>query len=187
MSLPSSPPIQPEDATTATGLPLWTQFTALVQRTVLLLWSRTYTNVTAGFSEMTTVKWLRVLIIVCAYMLVRRHLIKLGAKRTFENLDKESKRESEEREKERAQLKTAKRLLTPNEFRGQKVVIPDDSSDDEQSAKKGSGTDAGPEWGKRARRRQRQAVKRLIEAEERRLLEQFGDEEDKDIEQYLTK
>ena len=65
-----------------------------------------------------------------------------------------------------------------------KVEIPDDTDDD------GAGGDVADnvratEWGTRARRRQRRVIKKILEAEEKRIREVLGDDEDKDIEEFL--
>lgn len=70
--------------------------------------------------------------------------------------------------------------ISPNQLRGQAVEIPDDSDDDEQA--ESTATD----WGKKARKRQRNMIKKMLDAEEKRLQELQEDEEDKDIEQYLV-
>ncbi|CRJ86987.1 hypothetical protein BN1723_000215, partial [Verticillium longisporum] len=45
----------------------------------------------------------------------------------------------------------------------------------------------GADWGKKARRRQREVLKMMMDAEEERLAQEQEDEEDKDIEEFLIK
>lgn len=82
---------------------------------------------------------------------------------------------------ERESAETAK--ISPNELRG-RVQIPEDSDSEDETA---TGQSTGPDWGKKARRRQRDMIKKLLEAEERRLQESKEEEEDKDIEEFLVK
>lgn len=77
----------------------------------------------------------------------------------------------------------AKAAISPNELRG-KVDIPEDTDDEEEEA---VGESSGPSWGKKARRRQRETIKKILEAEEQRLQENQEELEDKDIEEYLVK
>lgn len=89
-----------------------------------------------------------------------------------------------EAEETRAEAEAqAKAKISPNELRG-RVEIPDDTDDEEQGA---TGTASGPDWGKNARRRQREVIKKLLDAEEQRLRESLEEEEDKDIEEFLVK
>lgn len=71
--------------------------------------------------------------------------------------------------------------ISPNSLRGQ-VKVADDTDDEEEAP---AGT-TGADWGKKARRRQRQMVNKILDEEERirREFEELDD--DKDIEQYLT-
>lgn len=77
-----------------------------------------------------------------------------------------------------------KAKVQPNTLRGQ-VEIPD-HSDDEDNETPASSTTA-TDWGKKARRRQRDVLKKLIDVEEKRLAELQEDDEDKDIEEFLVK
>ncbi|KAI1096721.1 DUF1531-domain-containing protein [Rostrohypoxylon terebratum] len=125
-------------------------------------------NVTESFSSMTPKQWIRLVIIVGAYALLRPYIIKMGAKHQEKQLEKQFK-EEEERQTQ----------ISPNQLRGE-IGIPDESDDDEQ------GETTASDWGKKARKRQRNVLKKMLEAEEKRLQELQEDEEDKDIEQYLV-
>lgn len=102
-------------------------------------------------------------------MLLRPYLIKLGGRSQMKV-----------HEQEAAEAVPA---LSPNDLRGQ-VTIPEDSSDSEDEA---TSSGAQADWGKKARRRQRHMIKRLLEVEEKRLEESKEEEEDKDIEEFLIK
>lgn len=78
----------------------------------------------------------------------------------------------------------AKAKMSPNELRG-KVEIPDHTDDEDETETVGQST--GPSWGKKARRRQREVITKLLEAEEQRLQENQEELEDKDIEEYLVR
>jgi hypothetical protein len=135
-------------------------------------------NLRGTLEGMSPEKWIRIVIIVGTYMLIRPYLLKLGGKAQMNQHEKEAAEAEAEAE--------AKAKMSPNELRGHKIQIPEDSDDSdaegEGQAQKSSATD----WGKKARRRQRTMVKKLLDAEEKRLQELQEDEEDKDIEEFLT-
>ncbi|KAL7625035.1 hypothetical protein AAE478_004249 [Parahypoxylon ruwenzoriense] len=122
-------------------------------------------NLSESFESMTPKQCIRLVIIVGAYMLLRPYIIKLGAKHQEKQLEKQFEQDKQAE-------------ISPNELRGQ-VDIPEDSDEEEQAET------TGAEWGKKARKRQRNMIKKLLDAEEKRLQELQEDEEDKDIEQYL--
>ncbi|KAI0848644.1 DUF1531-domain-containing protein [Daldinia vernicosa] len=126
-------------------------------------------NVSESFSSMTPKDWIRLVIIVGAYALLRPYIIKYGAKHQEKQLEKQFAEE---------EAKQAE--ISPNQLRGE-IGIPDDSDDDEEQAET-----TASDWGKKARKRQRNMIKKLLDAEEKRLQELQEDEEDKDIEQYLV-
>ncbi|EOO01449.1 putative trafficking pga2 protein [Phaeoacremonium minimum UCRPA7] len=127
-------------------------------------------NLGNSFAEMSLQKWIRVVIIVGAYLLLRPYLIKLGAKQQMKAHEKE--------EEESARETAAK--ISANELRGQKLAIPEDSESE------GEAEATSADWGKKARRRQRDMIKKMIAVEEKRLQELQEDEEDKDIQEFLT-
>lgn len=119
---------------------------------------------------MTPKQWIRLVIIVGAYALLRPYIIKMGAKHQEKQLEKQFK-EEEERQAQ----------ISPNQIRGE-IGIPDESDDDDDE----QGETTASDWGKKARKRQRNVLKKMLDAEEKRLQELQEDEEDKDIEQYLV-
>lgn len=124
----------------------------------------TYSNFISWAPE----KYIRLIAVVGAYILLRPYIIKFG-----------SRMQTKEHEKEvDADEMAAAAAISPNSLRGH-VQVPDDSDEDEEKT-------TGADWGKKARKRQRQMVKRVLEAEEKLRREQEEDEEDKDIEQFLV-
>jgi hypothetical protein len=135
----------------------------------LLSWYGNFTrNTHAGFARMTPKSWIRLITAVCAYVLLRPYLMKLGAHIQRKQLEKEEARMEEERA-----------VISANELRtGRKVKIPGvESDDDEEEVREG-------EWGRKARVRQRKLVKKAMERHEE-MLSMVGHESDKDIEDLL--
>ncbi len=154
-----------------------------------VVFTRFTTNVQSTFANLTPEKFIRLVIIAgtCTPpspapphinhptnpptpdMLLRPYIIKLGARSQMQSHEQESF-ESEQ---------AAKAAISPNELRG-RVQIPEDSDDEDE------GESTAADWGKKARRRQRDMIKKLLEAEEKRLQESREEEEDKDIEEFLV-
>ncbi|KAI0119430.1 DUF1531-domain-containing protein [Daldinia grandis] len=126
-------------------------------------------NVSESFTSMTAKEWIRLVIIVGAYALLRPYIIKLGAKHQEKQLEKQF-----------AEEEANQAEISPNQLRGE-IGVPEDSDDEEEQAET-----TASDWGKKARKRQRNMIKKLLDAEEKRLQELQEDEEDKDIEQYLV-
>ncbi len=107
--------------------------------------------------------------VVGAYLLIRPYLVKGGAK-------------MQERQHEKViaadRKREAKNLISANSLRGQ-VEIPEDT-DSEEEAK------SGVNWGGKARKKQRRALKKILEADEKMRLDAEGDKDDKDIMEYLV-
>ncbi|PKS05347.1 hypothetical protein jhhlp_008721 [Lomentospora prolificans] len=113
-------------------------------------------------------RMLRLIMIVGAYLLLRPYLVKLtGA----------SQMEQHEREDAEAKKRAE---ISPNQMRGLRVAaeIPDADEVD---------TTTSADWGNKARKRQREVLKKMLEVEEKRLAELQEDDEDKDIEEFLVK
>ncbi|KAI1366590.1 DUF1531-domain-containing protein [Xylaria arbuscula] len=133
-----------------------------------LISDRLTTNVGGSITNMSMQQWIRLVAIVGAYALLRPYIIKLGAKH-------------QEKQFEKAQEEVAE--ISPNQLRGE-LGIPDASDDDDDDDAQGDTTAA--DWGKKARKRQRNMIKQLLDAEEKRLQETLDEEEDKDIEEFLV-
>lgn len=134
-------------------------------------------NSAASFSTMTPKRWIRLVIIVGAYLLLRPYLLKLGAKVQEQHLEK-SMQESKARMTTGGSSK-----MDANDLRGgkkAKIDIPGvDSDSEEESAEAKEG-----QWGRKARVRQRKIVRKAMEIHEQNLAMK-GNESDKDIEDLL--
>jgi hypothetical protein len=139
-----------------------------------------YTNFTrnavALWSDTTAKQWIRVIVIVGAYLLLRPYLEKLGAKM-----------QSLQHEKELDPAEMGGAAISANQLRGGKLKsakgVPVELKDSDEEAE-AEGT--GANWGKKARKRQRQQIKKVLEHDEKLRLEAQGDEDDKDIMEYLV-
>ncbi|KAJ4417415.1 hypothetical protein N0V82_006182 [Gnomoniopsis sp. IMI 355080] len=139
-------------------------------------YDRFTTNFRKSFEGMSPEKWIRIVIIVGTYCLIRPYLMKLGGKAQMKQHEKEAAETKAEEEK--------RAKMSPNELRGYKE-IPEDS-DEEGEGGDAQGQATSTEWGKKARKRQRHMIKKLLDAEEQRLQELQDDDEDKDIQEFLT-
>ncbi|KKA28985.1 hypothetical protein TD95_000926 [Thielaviopsis punctulata] len=134
---------------------------------------RVSNNIAMTLAEINPYKIIRLVIIVGAYALLRPYAMKLAGRK-------------QEQQFERA---SAEDVLTANDLRGQ-LNIPDPDEDDiEDIVARAQGLDGaeatGPSWGKKARKRQRMVMKKMLEQEEERLRQLQEDEEDKDIQEFL--
>jgi hypothetical protein len=135
------------------------------------------TNVTTSFTRISAKEWIRIIIIVGTYLLIRPHLLKLGGKA-----------QTRAHEADAADGAAGAAEVHPNELRtgkkpaAKKIAIPGVDSDEE-----GEGQEEQPaEWGKKARVRQRKFIRSAMEEAERRLAEQQEAESDKEIEEFLV-
>ncbi|KXH60319.1 trafficking PGA2 [Colletotrichum nymphaeae SA-01] len=138
------------------------------------IWTRFSTNLRGTLEGMSAEKWIRLVIIVGAYCLLRPYLMKLAGSSQMKQ--HETKPEDE--------FDGPKAKVQPNTLRGQ-VDIPEDS--DDEGTSQATGATTSTDWGKEARKRQRDVLKKMIDAEEKRLAELQEDDEDKDIEEFLVK
>lgn len=122
-------------------------------------------NTSQAFGNLTLKQGLRLTIIVCAYLLLRPYLLKLGAKVQQSQMEKEAKKLEAERATK----------MNANDLRGGKRIEEVESESEEESKE---------QWGKKARLRQRKVVKKAMEAQERKL-EARATESDKEIEDLL--
>jgi hypothetical protein len=118
-------------------------------------------NLQAVFMEMTVQQWLRLVIVVGGYVLLRQQAIKYMSRKKVDSMEDEDAK--------------AKATLSPNQLRGEKGPVEIGDVDEE-----GEGT--ASDWGLTARVRQRKMLKHLMEAEERR---RQDEEDDKDIADLL--
>ncbi|KAJ1329051.1 Protein trafficking PGA2 [Microdochium nivale] len=141
-----------------------------------LLYDRTTTNVTGTFKNMTLKQYIRLVMIVGAYMLFRKYVIVHGARFQQRQMEKREAADKAEEEKRNAEM-------TPNQLRGAELGLAEDTDSEGEDAAASSG--AVLQFGKKARRRQRNAIKKILDAEEERLRQLQEDEEDKDIQEFL--
>ncbi|KIW06386.1 uncharacterized protein PV09_02839 [Verruconis gallopava] len=128
-------------------------------------------NSSAAFDNMSPKQWIRLIIIVCTYLLIRPYLVKLGAKVQEKQMEKAA----------REMGITPGTKITANDLRQAKsqIDIPgvDSDSEDENDGKLS-------QWGRKQRIRQRKLVKRAMEIHEQNLAAK-GNESDKDIDDLL--
>ena len=137
--------------------------------------SKAINNFNSTFDRLTLQDYIRLIVIIGAYALLRPHLIKLGAR--FQAKDHERELDPEEIEQAGK--------ISANSLRGEslkgKVHIPQDTdSESEDEARKTT------DWGKKARRRQRKVIRGLLEEEDKRRRELEEDESDKEIQEFLV-
>lgn len=121
-------------------------------------------NLAATFSDMSTQNWIRMIVIVGGYMLLRPYVLKLAGKVAVRKMEDQDAKEKA----------AAKAKISPNELRGE---LAEDGTETEEQ-----GESTGADWGEKARTRQRVMLKQLVEAEELRRQEE---EDDKDIADLL--
>lgn len=139
---------------------------------LLSTWGNNFTrNTSAAFAEMRPKDYIRLVIIIGTYCLLRPYLIKLGARAQQKAHEKDSVDTGAE--------------IHPNELRGtkSKIEIPGVGDSDEEEEE----TEARPgDWGRKARVRQRKFIRDALAKEEQRLQDEQEAESDKEIEQYLV-
>lgn len=144
-------------------------------------WDRFKTNTGKSFSDMGPKDYIRFVIIIGTYLLIRPYLLKLGAHIQKKQLEKEEKRAEEER-------KAREGGLNANDLRGgSKIDIPGVESEDEDEEEMVVDATTGErvhEWGRKARVRQRKFIRKTMEEHERRLAEK-ATESDQEIEDLL--
>ncbi|TGJ86032.1 hypothetical protein E0Z10_g2781 [Xylaria hypoxylon] len=146
---------------------LFTHLGESIWELATLISDRMTTNVSSSITNMTVQGWIRLIAIVGAYALLRPYIIKMGAKFQAKQFEKDQQEVGE---------------ISPNQLRGE-IGVPDASDDDDDDVR---GEATGSDWGKKARKRQRNMIKQLLDAEEQRLHETFDEQEDKDIEEFLV-
>ncbi|KAG9255356.1 trafficking PGA2-domain-containing protein [Emericellopsis atlantica] len=125
-------------------------------------------NVSNAFNDMTLQQWLRLVVIVGAYLLLRPYVTTYLGKRQVESMEKQDKAEKE------------KAKISPNQLRGEEAgPYEEEVDDDEAEAAEATGASG---WGAKARTRQRVMLKKMLEAEEKR---RWEEEEDEDIADLL--
>lgn len=125
------------------------------------------TNTVASFTNVTATGYIRLVAIVGAYILLRPFLIKLGARMQGLDLDAANA----------ARVPTGK--LSANALRGGPIKEESESEEEVEAS--------GADWGKKARKRQRQLEKKTRQEAEKRLAEEQEELEDKELEAFLLR
>ncbi|KAF2639314.1 DUF1531-domain-containing protein [Massarina eburnea CBS 473.64] len=129
-------------------------------------------NGKGAFTTMDTKSWIRMVMIVGTYCLLRPYLIKLGARM-----------QEKQHEKDAADSGVTDADVHPNELRtGKKFAIPGVEEDSDEEV----GEAGEANWGKKARVRQRKFIRKALEKEEQRLQDEQDAESDKDIADLLV-
>ncbi|KAF2424393.1 DUF1531-domain-containing protein [Tothia fuscella] len=135
----------------------------------LSTWSGNFQrNTKSSFARMSTKNWIRLTVVVCAYILLRPHIMKIMAKVQAKQLQKMGDEDT-----------AARAEMDANDLRGI-VKIPGVESDDDDEVEEVREN----EWGRKARVRQRKVVRKAMERHEE-MLSMVGHESDKDIEDLL--
>ncbi|KAH0560034.1 hypothetical protein GP486_003445 [Trichoglossum hirsutum] len=124
-------------------------------------------NVSNSVSRLSLKDYIRIVILLGGYALLRPYLLKLAGK--FQARDHERELSPNEM--------TSDAAMPASSLRN-RIQVPEDTDDEDESSA------AGVDWGRSARRRQRKVIRKLLEAEEKRLAEE-GEDSDKDIEEFL--
>ena len=124
-------------------------------------------NVSNSVSQLSIKDYIRMVIILGGYALLRPYLLKLAGR--FQARDHERELDPNELSSDAA--------MSASSLRGQ-VQVPEDTDEEEE----GSGT--GADWGRAARHRQREMIRKILEAEEKKAEE--AEDSDKDIEEFLA-
>ncbi len=130
-------------------------------------------NIEDTVSQMNLRDYIRIIIIVGGYCLLRPYLLQLGGR--FQAKDHDRPLDEDEMSSAAA--------MSPNSLRGQ-VEVPEDSDTDEDGE---DGRSSGMDWGRKARRRQRKLLRKILEAEDQLKAEEAEADSDKDIEEFLDK
>ncbi|CCU74765.1 hypothetical protein BGHDH14_bgh02598 [Blumeria hordei DH14] len=117
--------------------------------------------------------FIRIIIIVGGYLLLRPYLLKFAAKIQAKQYANDADTD----------VSTSSDKLSHNQLRGTGAVdLPHSDSEDNQNDRIASGAD----WGTKARKRQKRAIKRIMEEKEEKWLEAEGDIDDKEIMDLLV-
>ncbi|MCJ1258098.1 hypothetical protein MMC24_005928 [Lignoscripta atroalba] len=126
-------------------------------------------KVAKSVSKLTVENYIRLVVVIGGYCLLRPYLLKFGAK--FQAKD-------HDRELDPNEMSSAA-AISPNSLRGQ-IQVPEDS---DSEVEQGAGT--ATSWGRNARRRQRHMIRRIVEAEEKLKAEEAEADSDKEIAEFL--
>ncbi|KAL1894752.1 hypothetical protein Sste5346_005727 [Sporothrix stenoceras] len=157
-----------------------------------LVGGRFVNNLSGSFGSLNIHQWLRLVVIAGAYMLLRPYIIKLGGRIQMKQHEADEKQSLADAV---AIANGEKPAMSANDLRDGgaakkskvvEAVLGSDAEDesDDEGAVPGAAA-SGTDWGKNARKRQRRMIRKLLEAHEQQLADAAGDEEDKDIAEFL--
>ena len=131
-------------------------------------------NGKGAFTSMDLKAWIRLVMIVGTYCLIRPYLVKMAGRHQQKQHELANKASSEEAD--------AAASIHPNELRtGKKMAIPGVADDSDEEV-----DERGADWGKKARVRQRKFIRKAMEAQEKKLADEQEAESDKEIEDLLV-
>ncbi|KAK7515106.1 protein trafficking Pga2 [Phyllosticta citriasiana] len=147
--------------------------------TLLSTWGNNFTTQThKTFSNLRAQDYIRLIIIIGAYALLRPYLMKLGAHMQMKQHQEASQAsvdgDQDGRGTTAADLRGGHTRNEPEK----KIAIPGVDSDSEEEEK--------DDWGRTARLRQRKMIRDLLVKQEERLKAQRDADSDKDIEEFLV-
>jgi hypothetical protein len=143
--------------------------------TTLSTWAGNFQrNTRAAFVELRAKDYIRLVVIIGAYLLLRPYLVKAGAR---------AQEKSHARREDPVGAGSEASMSVDTLRDGRKVDIPGVDGESEEENEAGSGEVA---WGRKARVRQRNMIREKVEEHERRLREQQMTESDKEIEEFLV-
>ena len=140
-------------------------------------------NTTNAFHSLNPADYIRLITIICGYLLLRPYLVKVGA--YVQEKDHARKNEPFELGGDgdgRGKGGGGSKALDSSGQRRSRSAIPGVESDSEEDDE---GPAAGVDWGRRARLRQRKVVREALARHERQLQELQQTESDKEIEDLL--
>jgi flagellar biosynthesis/type III secretory pathway M-ring protein FliF/YscJ len=150
----------------------------IIEDYVVYFLKRFIYNVTHAFTNMNSYRWIRLVTVVCAYFLIRPLFVKIGKKIQDRQLAKQRAAD--------AAGVAAKAKISPNALRGLEDPADEQESGEDEEEQEADKTTSGAEWGKKARKRQRQMLKKIEEQEAKVLEDPSFGPGDKDILERLV-
>ncbi|KAF1991330.1 hypothetical protein K402DRAFT_416648 [Aulographum hederae CBS 113979] len=148
------------------------------QETIIAFFDKYLGNVTRNLhslaDQMTYQKWIRLTLVVCAYLLVRPYFVKIGNKVQEAELAKQTDAMTNEEK--------AAAAMRGDGLGSDKAEIPGVTEKDEEEDDVTTGADGN--WGGKARKRQRKFIRDQLTKEE--LRRQWEEESDPDVADLCT-
>ena len=134
-------------------------------------------NTADAFHKLNPTDYIRLITIICAYLLIRPYLMKIGAKIQQKEYDRKAGPVEMDGQGSKAVDSFSQQTKQLHNHR--------DSDSDSDNDSDGEREGEGVNWGQRARLRQRKIVRRALAEHERNLQEMQQTESDKEIEDLL--